>query len=118
MLLRLQCRPDQDVGYVSRSHRMYLRADGRGEPSSPAAKTEALARPDALLTPSYRGDADRVAELIKLKADLHATDALGNCPLHLAAFNGHIKVIRSERVRVKSINPVAMVTVYWSVSQW
>ena len=36
-------------------------------------------------------------ELIKLKADLHATDALGNSPLHLAAFNGHTKVIRSTK---------------------
>lgn len=47
----------------------------------------------------YRGDAEKVEELVKLKADLHVTDALGNSPLHLAAFNGHIKVIRcvSER---------------------
>jgi len=45
----------------------------------------------------YRGDADKVEELVKLKADLHATDALGNSPLHLAAFNGHTKVIRSKK---------------------
>lgn len=47
-------------------------------------------------TPGYRGDAEKVEELIKLKANLHATDALGNSPLHLAAFNGHSKVIRSQ----------------------
>jgi len=59
-----------------------------------AAKSEPPPmRPDALLTPCYRGDADKVEELVKLKADLHATDALGNSPLHLAAFNGHTKVI-------------------------
>ena len=42
----------------------------------------------------YRGDADKVQELVNLKANLHAADALGNSPLHLAAFNGHTKVIR------------------------
>jgi hypothetical protein len=45
----------------------------------------------------YRGDTDKVEELIRLNANLHATDALGNSPLHLAAFNGHNKVIRWER---------------------
>lgn len=60
------------------------------------------AQPDQLLTlarittTGYRGDTEKVEELIKLKADLHATDALGNSPLHLAAFNGHAKVIRWE----------------------
>ena len=74
---------------------------GRADLSIDDVRTEALlvkggpkdVRPDALLTPCYRGDAEKVQELIKLSADLHATDALGNSPLHLAAFNGHVKVI-------------------------
>lgn len=61
--------------------------------ASAPARVEAALRPDALLTPCYRGDAEKVEELIKLKVNLHATDALGNSPLHLAAFNGHAKVI-------------------------
>ena len=51
----------------------------------------------------YRGDAEKVEELIELKTNLHATDALGNSPLHLAAFNGHAKVIRSRNARRKRV---------------
>jgi ankyrin repeat protein len=52
-----------------------------------------------VLCTGYRGDADKVQELVNMKANLHSTDALGNSPLHLAAFNGHLKVIRSPRAR-------------------
>ena len=45
----------------------------------------------------FRGDAEKVEELVKMNANLNATDALGNSPLHLAAFNGHLKVIRSQQ---------------------
>eukprot|EP00802_Teleaulax_amphioxeia_P015391 Tamp_15481.p1 GENE.Tamp_15481~~Tamp_15481.p1 ORF type:complete len:366 (-),score=80.13 Tamp_15481:442-1488(-) len=62
-------------------------------PDAGPAKTETALRPDALLTPCYRGDAEKVEELVKMNANLNATDALGNSPLHLAAFNGHLKVI-------------------------
>jgi ankyrin repeat protein len=52
-----------------------------------------------VLCTGYRGDAEKVQELVNMKANLHSTDALGNSPLHLAAFNGHIKVIRSPPAR-------------------
>mmetsp|Transcript_40144 Transcript_40144/g.78701 ORF Transcript_40144/g.78701 Transcript_40144/m.78701 type:complete len:350 (+) Transcript_40144:139-1188(+) len=52
---------------------------------------------DAILTPSYRGDVDRVRELLSGSfgnVDIHSCDALGNTALHLAAFNGHLEVMR------------------------
>lgn len=62
--------------------------------------TDQLLKLARITTTGYRGDAEKVEELIKLKADLHATDALGNSPLHLAAFNGHSKVIRSAGEKI------------------
>ena len=59
-----------------------------------------------MLCTGYRGDAEKVQELVNMKANLHSTDALGNSPLHLAAFNGHLKVIRSPRARASRARQV------------
>eukprot|EP00961_Rhodomonas_salina_P032849 442566-Rhodomonas_salina.8 len=81
-------------------------ASSNKEPAPSGVKKQPekkAARPDALLTPcmpaefhrmlrGYRGDVDKVAELLATKADTTVCDALGNSPLHLAAFNGHVEV--------------------------
>mmetsp|Transcript_43776 Transcript_43776/g.103035 ORF Transcript_43776/g.103035 Transcript_43776/m.103035 type:complete len:357 (-) Transcript_43776:145-1215(-) len=72
-------------------------ASSNKEPAPSGVKKQPekkAARPDALLTPCYRGDVDKVAELLATKADTTVCDALGNSPLHLAAFNGHVEVMK------------------------
>uniref|UniRef100_A0A7S0TU17 Ankyrin repeat protein n=2 Tax=Hemiselmis andersenii TaxID=464988 RepID=A0A7S0TU17_HEMAN len=68
----------------------------RGEAEGGVQKEKKKLPDDVILTPCYRGDVDRVKELLSGKfgkVDVHACDALGNTGLHLAAFNGHLEVM-------------------------